>query len=115
MARSRAASSFERFEVRITQQEHRMEQGSAMDIDLDALTVDAVQAGFRAGTFTAEQLTRACFDRIERDNVKYNALIFLNPDAIDDARRIDERRAAGESLGPLAGVPVVIKDPMDLV
>jgi Asp-tRNA(Asn)/Glu-tRNA(Gln) amidotransferase A subunit family amidase len=92
-----------------------MEQGSAKDIDLDALTVDAVQAGFRAGTFTAEQLTRACFDRIERDNVKYNALIFLNPDAIDDARRIDERRAAGESLGPLAGVPVVIKDPMDMV
>jgi len=92
-----------------------MEQRSAMDIDLDALTVEAVQAGFRAGRFTAEQLARACFDRIERANAKYNALIFLNPDAMDDARRIDERRAAGEALGPLAGVPVVIKDPMDMV
>jgi amidase len=92
-----------------------MKQGSAMDIDLDALTVEAVQAGFRAGIFTAEQLARACFDRIERDNAKYNALIFLNPDAIGDARQIDERRAAGEALGPLAGVPVVIKDPMDMV
>ncbi|MFM0415328.1 amidase [Paraburkholderia aromaticivorans] len=92
-----------------------MERGSAMDIDLDALTVEAVQAGFKAGTFTAEQLARACFDRIERDNGKYNAVIFLNPAAIDDARRIDERRAAGEPLGPLAGVPVVIKDPMDMV
>jgi Asp-tRNA(Asn)/Glu-tRNA(Gln) amidotransferase A subunit family amidase len=92
-----------------------MEQGSAMDIDLDALTVEAVQEGFRAGTFTAEQLARACFDRIERDNTKFNALIFLNLDAIDDARKIDERRTAGEVLGPLAGVPVVIKDPMDMV
>jgi Asp-tRNA(Asn)/Glu-tRNA(Gln) amidotransferase A subunit family amidase len=92
-----------------------MERGSAMDIDLDALTVEAVQAGFKAGTFTAEQLARACFARIERDNEKYNAVIFLNPAAIDDARRIDERRAAGEVLGPLAGVPVVIKDPMDMV
>ncbi|HTJ95385.1 MAG TPA: amidase [Pararobbsia sp.] len=92
-----------------------MELGSAVDIDLDALTVEAVQAGFRAGHFTAEQLTRACFARIERDNAKYNALIFLNPEAIGDARKIDERRAAGEALGPLAGVPVVIKDPMDMV
>jgi Asp-tRNA(Asn)/Glu-tRNA(Gln) amidotransferase A subunit family amidase len=92
-----------------------MERGSAIDIDLDALTVEAVQAGFKAGKFTVEQLARACFDRIERDNGKYNAIIFLNPAAIDDARRIDERRAAGEPLGPLAGVPVVIKDPMDMV
>ncbi|MBW0449549.1 amidase [bacterium M00.F.Ca.ET.228.01.1.1] len=92
-----------------------MTQGRAMDIDLDALTVEAVQAAFTAGTLTAEQLTRACFDRIERDNAKYNALIFLNPQAIDDARKIDARRAAGEALGPLAGVPVVIKDPMDMV
>ncbi|MGF6768358.1 amidase [Paraburkholderia sp. GAS199] len=92
-----------------------MEQRSAMDIDLDALTVETVQAGFRAGQFTAEQLARACFDRIERDNATYNALIFLNPEAIADARKIDERRAAGETLGPLAGVPVVIKDPMDMV
>jgi Asp-tRNA(Asn)/Glu-tRNA(Gln) amidotransferase A subunit family amidase len=92
-----------------------MENDSAMDIDLDDLTVEAVQEGFRTGKFTAEQLARACFDRIERDNEKYNALIFLNPAALDDARKIDERRAAGERLGPLAGVPVVIKDTMDMV
>ncbi|MDR5758728.1 amidase [Caballeronia sp. LZ035] len=92
-----------------------MQRGSAMDIDLDALTVETVQAGFKAGTFTAEQLAQACFARIERDNGRYNALIFLNPAALDDAREIDRRRADGEALGPLAGVPVVIKDPMDMV
>src|SRR6201996_8009591 len=92
-----------------------MEKGKAMNIDLENLTVEAVQAAFAAGSFSAEQLARACFDRIERYNAKYNALIFLNPAAIEDARRIDERRAAGERLGPLAGVPVVIKDPMDMV
>ncbi|WP_248324187.1 MULTISPECIES: amidase [unclassified Caballeronia] len=92
-----------------------MEKRSAIDVDLATLTVDAVQDGFRTGRFTAEELARACFDWIERHNTMYNALIFLNPAAIDDARRIDERRAAGEALGPLAGVPVVIKDPMDMV
>jgi len=92
-----------------------MATGSAMDIDLDGLTVETVQEGFRTGRFTAEQLARASFERIARHNATVNALIFLNPAAIDDARAIDARRAAGERLGPLAGVPVVIKDPMDMV
>lgn len=84
-------------------------------IDLSTLTVDSVQEGFDRGDFSAESLANACFAHIERLNSKYNALIFLNPAAMDDAREIDRRRAAGEKLGPLAGVPVVIKDAMDMV
>jgi amidase len=83
--------------------------------DLVELTVEQVQAGFKSGAFTAESLAQACLDRIATYNPKYNAIIFLNPDALDDARAIDRRRAAGEALGPLAGVPVVVKDPMDMV
>ena len=84
-------------------------------IDLTELTVDQVQAGFASGAFTAETLAQACLDRIAAYNPRYNAIIFLNPDALADARAIDRRRAEGEALGPLAGVPVVIKDPMDMV
>lgn len=84
-------------------------------IDLATLTVDTVQEGFRNGSFTAESLARACLAQIETWNGRYNAIIFLNDEAIDDARAIDRRRAAGEALGPLAGVPVVVKDPMDMV
>lgn len=83
-------------------------------IDLVELTVAQVQEGLAAGRFTCEALTQACLDRIAALNPHYNALIFLNPDALDDARAIDRRRAAGEILPPLAGVPVVIKDPMDM-
>lgn len=83
-------------------------------IDLTSLTVEAVQAGLASGAFTCEALTKACLERIAQLNPTYNALIFLNPDALADARAIDARRAAGEPLGPLAGVPVVIKDPMDM-
>lgn len=90
------------------------ERTSTTDIDLDGLTVASVQAGFASGAFTAESLTRACLARIARDNPTWNAIIFMNDAAIDDARAIDRRRADGETLGPLAGVPVVVKDPMDM-
>ena len=87
----------------------------APSIDLTTLTVDAVQDGFRTGAFTAESLAEACFRQIDTFNGHYNAIIFRNDAALADARAIDARRRAGEPLGPLAGVPVVIKDPMDMV
>ena len=91
------------------------EASSGATIDVVELTVAQVQAGFASGAFTAEALTKACLERIAALNPRYNAIIFLNPDAMADARAIDRRRAAGETLGPLAGVPVVVKDPMDMV
>jgi Asp-tRNA(Asn)/Glu-tRNA(Gln) amidotransferase A subunit family amidase len=78
------------------------------------LTLEQVQAGFAKGKFTSEALTQAFLDRIATYNPRYNAIIFLNPDALADAREIDRRRVAGEALGPLAGVPVVVKDTMDM-
>jgi Asp-tRNA(Asn)/Glu-tRNA(Gln) amidotransferase A subunit family amidase len=88
---------------------------SGTALDVVELTVEQVQAGFAGGAFTAESLAKACLERIAVFNPRYNAIIFLNPDALADARDIDRRRAAGETLGPLAGVPVVVKDPMDMV
>lgn len=84
-------------------------------IDPVELTVQQAQAAFASGATTSEALTQAFLDRIAEHNPGYNAIIFLNPDALADAREIDRRRAAGEALGPLAGVPVVVKDPMDMV
>ena len=87
----------------------------AADVDLSTLTVESIQAGFATNRFTAELLAIACLHHIEKFNPIYNAIIFLNESALEDARAIDRRRAAGEKLGPLAGVPVVVKDPMDMV
>ncbi len=85
------------------------------NIDIVELTVEGAQAAFASSATTSEALTQAFLDRIAAYNPAYNAIIFLNPDALDDARAIDRRRTAGETLGPLAGVPVVVKDPMDMV
>lgn len=83
-------------------------------IDLVELTVKGVQEAFARGDYTAEALTAAYLARIAEINPHYNAIIFLNEHALDEARAIDRRRAAGEVLGPLAGIPIVIKDTMDV-
>ena len=79
------------------------------------MTVEDIQAGFAAGRFGSVHLVKAFQARIAAHNPAYNAIILHNPDALSDARAVDRRRAAGEPLGPLAGVPVVVKDPMDMV
>jgi aspartyl-tRNA(Asn)/glutamyl-tRNA(Gln) amidotransferase subunit A len=84
-------------------------------IDLVELTVEQVQAAFANGTLTSEALTQAFLKRIADFDSRYNAIIFLNPNALSDARASDKRRAAGSVIGPLDGVPVVVKDPMDMV
>ena len=86
---------------------------SAGTIDLVEMTVSDVEAGFAVGDFTSESLTQAFLDRIATYNPSYNALVFLNPNALADAS--DTRRAEGRRLGPLDGVPVVVKDAMDMV
>lgn len=83
--------------------------------DIVELTIADAQQGFAAGTLTAEALAQACLARIAAHDARYNAIIFPNDAALEDARAIDRRRGAGEALGPLAGIPIVVKDTMDMV
>jgi aspartyl-tRNA(Asn)/glutamyl-tRNA(Gln) amidotransferase subunit A len=84
-------------------------------IDLVELTVEQVQSAFASGTATSESLTQAFLDRIAAIDPRYNAIVFLNPDALADARASDKRRVEGKALGPLDGVPVVVKETLDMV
>jgi Asp-tRNA(Asn)/Glu-tRNA(Gln) amidotransferase A subunit family amidase len=83
-------------------------------IDIVELTVDSAQDGLRKRRYTARQLTEACLARIAVYNPGYNAIITPNPNALREADEVDRRRAAGEVLGPLAGIPVAVKDTMDV-
>jgi len=83
-------------------------------IDPVELTAADAQAAFARGDLTCEALTQAYLDRIGLYNPRYVALITINDNALRDAREIDRRRPTGEPLGPLAGVPVIVKDTMDM-
>ena len=81
-------------------------------------TVAQLEAQMAAGTLTSEQLTRAYIQRIEKldqggPGVGVNALIELNPDALASARQADALRRQGKVLGPLHGIPVLLKANID--
>lgn len=73
-------------------------------------TIPDLQAAMARGDFTAEELTRAAITRIEKLDGKLHSVIIINPDAIRQARTVDAARKSGKSLGPLAGIPVLVKD-----
>jgi Asp-tRNA(Asn)/Glu-tRNA(Gln) amidotransferase A subunit family amidase len=82
-------------------------------VDPVEMTVTEVQEGLATGRFSAEEVTRAFLRRIARWEVRYNALVSMNPDALADARALDVEYAGSGPRGPLHGVPVVIKDNID--
>jgi len=69
----------------------------------------AIARGVSGSETSAVAVVEATLRRVEAHNEALNAVVTLNPRAIDEARAVDARVAAGEAL-PLAGVPVGIKD-----
>jgi len=68
-------------------------------------------AKVRAGEVSAIEVAEAFLAHAQSMNAALHAFNTLAPElAMEAARAIDRRRAAGETLGPLAGVPVAIKD-----
>ena len=60
---------------------------------------------------TARELVQATLDRIDAVDGQINAFISIDAeDALTHADEIDRRRAASEPLGPLAGIPIALKD-----
>jgi aspartyl-tRNA(Asn)/glutamyl-tRNA(Gln) amidotransferase subunit A len=86
-----------------------------MTTALDALTADAFGRMLRAGEISALELTEACLRRIEADNPRFNAFVLVMADeAREQARQADRELAAGLDRGPLHGVPISIKDLLDV-
>ena len=79
-------------------------------------TVAQLQAEMASGKTTSEQLTQEYINRIlalDQSGPGVNAVIELNPDALVMARNADALRRRGIVLGPLHGIPVLLKDNID--
>ena len=79
-------------------------------------TVAELQAMMASRRLTSEELTQYYLDRIvglDQNGPGVNSVIELNPDALATARDADEMRRRGRLLGPLHGIPVLLKDNID--
>ena len=85
-------------------------------VDVTAATIEDLNRAFGDGTLTSEQLVERYLARIaayDDAGPALNAVIALNPNAVERARELDaERRSAGPR-SPLHGIPVVLKDNLD--
>lgn len=86
---------------------------------IDVVELSAVDARDRmaSGALTSEALTRAYLDRIaavDDGGPRLDAVIELNPKAMADAAALDAERKAGKLRGPMHGIPVLIKDNVDI-
>ena len=86
---------------------------SPADFVLNEITIDELQKKMQDGTYTSRSITELYLkriDAIDKNGIRLNAVIELNPEAISIADNMDRERKAGKVRGPLHGIPVLIKD-----
>ncbi|WP_375384132.1 Asp-tRNA(Asn)/Glu-tRNA(Gln) amidotransferase subunit GatA [uncultured Microbacterium sp.] len=78
--------------------------------DIIRLTAAELAGRLASGEISSVEATQAHLDRIAAVDGDIHAFLHVNASALETAADIDRRRAAGEALGPVAGVPLAIKD-----
>ncbi|HEV3294989.1 MAG TPA: amidase [Streptosporangiaceae bacterium] len=79
-------------------------------IDADSATIASLAGALAAGAVTAHALTGFYLSRIERLDPMLHSVISVSGDALAQAQASDTARADGTAPGPLAGIPVLVKD-----
>ncbi len=85
----------------------------AGELTLSHATVADLQAAMASGTVTSESLLQLYLARVDRYEPDLNAVITLNPRALEEARALDIERKTKGPRSPLHGIPVVLKDNYD--
>ena len=78
-----------------------------------ASTLPEIAKALSSGEISAEELVELYLlriARIDRSGPELQSVLTLNPDILQQARALDQKRAAGDPLGPLHGVPILLKD-----
>ncbi|MCM3711377.1 amidase family protein [Sporosarcina luteola] len=80
---------------------------------LEEATIQQMQGRMESGHTTSEELTVMYMDIISKKDLNINAILELNPQALQIARSLDEERRRGVVRSLLHGIPVLLKDNMD--
>ncbi len=91
--------------------------GAPRTFDLLTASVDDIQAAVDAGALTYERLVEMYLKRIEaydKSGPRLNAVLTMNPRAREIARELDRERAEKGRRSPLHGIPIAVKDTVDV-
>lgn len=83
---------------------------------IEELTISNLQEGYKTGRYKVSDIVGTYLDRIiqiDKNGPSLNSIIEINPDAMQIAEELDRELAAGKSMRPLYGVPVILKDNID--
>ena len=78
--------------------------------------IEDIHNAYQSGELTSRQLVQLYLDRIEaydKNGPNINSIITLNPQALEEADRLDAAFTASGFVGPLHGIPVIVKDQAD--
>jgi len=83
---------------------------------LQEATIQDIQGAYKSGRLTSHQLVQLYLEGIaayDKQGPGINAIITVNPKALEDADRLDAALKTAGFVGPLHGIPVILKDQMD--
>src|SRR5947208_9579766 len=82
--------------------------------DVVEVPLARVSADLAAGKTTSVAVTKAYIARINAGDAAYKSVIVIAPDALEQAKASDTRRAQGKAVGPLDGIPILLKDNIEV-
>jgi amidase len=90
----------------------------AVPFQIMEATTDDIHAAFKSGKLTARELVQGYVDRInayDKAGPNINSVITINPNALEEADKLDAAYKKSGLTGPLHGIPVLVKDEIDTV
>jgi amidase len=90
---------------------------SSVSFNILETTIDEIHAGYKSGRLTCRQVVQLYLDRIkafDQAGPTINALITVNSEALTEADRLDDAYKSSGPVGPLHGIPVIVKDQADV-
>ncbi len=83
---------------------------------IDEYTIEMLQNGYKSGAFTVTDVVERYLEMIkelDKNGPKLNSMVCINPDAIKIAQDLDKKLLEDPAIGPMYGIPVVLKDNID--
>src|SRR5215217_5657149 len=95
---------------------HGQERNATAPFQIVETLIDDIHAAYKSGKLTVRQLVQGYLDRIDaydKGGPKINSIINLNPRALEEADKLDVAYKQSGFVGPLHGIPIVVKDEID--